>query len=455
MKRETEKRLMECVELTSKYASAGSDPNEAIVKAARDTNLRESEIDLVVRAYNTGQTNKTRMNGDDILEKTAEFPLASVDVVKEALYPSTVKTAAAGRGGPSAVSTDTSVSVDYSMSPQTMLERLERREKRAANVDWRTINGQKIEAPEPYPRDPTYEYEQKRAADQRANHAFNEARRQQFEAMEAMRTKFAELGEYFMRTDCTPLPVVKRAAAMLYGEDKTERIFNLLDEHYPHVSKTAANRDRDMTIAHGNEGLELMLDMMRASHEYREKCAAYDAAEAKLPDKSHMKQAAPKVDIYVGSVLDEVPEKVAVAPMSMLGMYGLGSNLIRDTKGLIDGPDPKQLVQQELDQLQDPSHEAQLNEINSEATLHDLLANDPVISGYDPNEAANAYNEIIQTAPAAGGNRMIMQSLLRKRLAQGTVDTFDANQLLDLEKKVRATQPAPAIKGVANDGSVI
>jgi hypothetical protein len=66
------------------------------------------------------------------------------------------------------------------------------------------------------------------------------------------------------------------------------------------------------------------------------------------------------------------------------------------------------------------------------------MINDPVISGYDPDQVLRAYSRLSEMAPVASSRGMLAQTLLRKYLAQGEVmDPFDLDQLMTIEKNIR------------------
>ena len=130
--------------------------------------------------------------------------------------------------------------------------------------------------------------------------------------------------------------------------------------------------------------------------------------------------------------------------------------LAGDTVKGLKGPEEDKMVQRTLDQLSDPGHEDQLRRINSQAMLQDMILNDPVISGYEPEEVSTAYNNIVQLTPSAADKRLTIQALLRKQLQQGQFDQFEVDQLVDMEGKMRQqARPQPQINGVSPDGSVI
>jgi hypothetical protein len=80
-----------------------------------------------------------------------------------------------------------------------------------------------------------------------------------------------------------------------------------------------------------------------------------------------------------------------------------------------------------------------LRNIRAQGVLSDLITNDPVISGHDPREVANAFNELAEVAPSFMDSSATVQALLRKRLEAGQLGDFDIKQLVDMEK-ARAEQ---------------
>ena len=84
--------------------------------------------------------------------------------------------------------------------------------------------------------------------------------------------------------------------------------------------------------------------------------------------------------------------------------------------------------------LTDPEHETSLRNIRAQGVLHDLILNDPVISGHDPHEVALAFNELADVSPNFVDSPAAMTALLRKRLEAGHLADFDIKQLIDMEK---------------------
>lgn len=103
---------------------------------------------------------------------------------------------------------------------------------------------------------------------------------------------------------------------------------------------------------------------------------------------------------------------------------------------------PADLRRGAFESLTDPEHETELRNIRAQSILHDLVMNDPVISGYDPAEVANAFNELADVAPNFVNSPATMQALLRKRLEAGQMADFDVKQLIDMEKSRAETDKA-------------
>jgi hypothetical protein len=96
--------------------------------------------------------------------------------------------------------------------------------------------------------------------------------------------------------------------------------------------------------------------------------------------------------------------------------------------------DPAALKLKAVRQLSSPEHETTLRNIRAQGTLHDLVLNDPMISGYDPHEVAMAFNDLSEIAPNLVDSPGVLQALLRKRLESGQLADFDVKQLLEMDK---------------------
>ena len=447
----TERKLMAVIEKTAELVGAGLSPNAAIVKAASEGQLRPGEIGLVVHAYNTGRTTRQRQDGNDLFEKAAEFDLADTATILETMYPTTVKTAAATQQA-------NVISAEYSYSPRSMLDRKARCEKRAnAGIDWRTINGQVITAPPPLPTDPNHRLKKAMANIDRLRKTAEEARRKMASAFDQLSEAFMNLTDYFRRPDAKPMPVVKEAVILLHGQ-KGEQLMDQLVKVTPALTKLANHRTGRSLLGHQSPQaytsvddldctaapFDLIATVMTKISEYLTSKADHTDSLAQF-EKEAGQSILPFVDPLVspsvlGPSLTSTEKTGSFGlndPLKMLGSYSLVSRTMTPLANKLKGPDDDSRLNKTVSALNDPAHESRLREINTQAMLQDLLLNDPVISGYDPHEVTNAFNDITQISPSVADQRMLMQNLLRKKLQQGQLDTFEQDQLLGFEDKLR------------------
>ena len=126
---------------------------------------------------------------------------------------------------------------------------------------------------------------------------------------------------------------------------------------------------------------------------------------------------------------------------SMLG-GAIGGGMLSGTKNILNQSSQtdstEDLVSQQLLELQDPEHEAALKQIQTQTMLADLMNNDEVIGGYDPQQISEAYNELSMLAPRAMAQPMAVRALLRRQL-QGNVEPFEVADTAKLESDVMKT----------------
>lgn len=446
---ETEEKLLSVIEKTAELVETGESPNDAIVKAAADAGLRPSEVSLVVNAYNVGQTTRQRNEAADLHTKLAAFELADTEVILERLYPTNVKTAAA-------LAAETAIAAEYQHGPENMLSRRERLEKQARVIDWHVIDGQRIEMPPPAPayRDPVIKEANRQLANMQRE--LSEHEREAIMAFTKLSAAIDELGNYFRSPTSVPLPTVTEAASLLHGRTG-ELIMAQVGETYPVLEKLAQHRQPKMTVADIDctaMPFPLLQEAIRRVDIYTDKQAAYNV-HADACGKGAARRHSPffvkrqYVDLTGKNDSATSYEKQALgldtigAPLRGVGMYSAMQKGLDNVAGKLQ-PDTNDLkVQQTVSALNDPGHEDKLRAINSRATLQDLMLNDDVVAGYDPDEVAAAYNDITQLAPSIADQRMLLQTLLRKRLMQGSLDTFEQDQMLKFDKQLRNSQGTP------------
>lgn len=439
---ETERKLLAAIDSTAGYINEGLSPNDAIIKVAAEHEINRSEIPMVVHAYNTGRTNRQRQDTSDILTKVATFELADADVIIDRLYPQTVKTAAARYQS-------TVISDDYSSAPTAVVQARSSMEKRARYVELQTLNGEKVPDATSLPYAEGQKF-LKDMIDLRTKQSeMEEYRRQSSQMVDILQDTMQKLSHYFVSASAIPYPIIKTAACMLHGQ-ACDILFNTFESLHPNVVTLYRNthdvEKRANAIDCIQQPFPIINLIFKQSAECVQKKAAYAASITRYKEKAaaikRPLEPAISPSIYEDvSIMDEPLEKYAEGalsnPVKMMGAYSIMRSALTPMMNRVQGPDDTTKINKLMSQLNDPAHEQKLRLINTHGLLTDLMTNDDVISGYDPNEVADAFSEISQISPSVSDQRGIVQGLLRKRLAQGSMDSFEHGQLLDFEQKLR------------------
>lgn len=393
---------------------------------------------LLVNAYNTGRTTRQREVGQTPFEKAADFELADTAVVLERLYPTEVKTAAQ-------VHRETIVSFEYAVPPTGMIER--HRSQLAKQAAAKTV----------FPPLPaatyTPQYDEgalaKRAHDRaRANVGkIEEARRQVTASYQKAAAQLDDLREYFSISGHMSYGDAAREVELRLG-DRGKSVMQKLAEMEPKLTKQAATN----AIFMGKNKVADMVDGLLAQlEEHALLKVAYEEVSQRLTAENEetLRPFAPRPSRYI--LEEESSEKTGNA-----FTWGMTGAAMKDMMGGVAkslAPPEDKLLNKSVAQLSDPQHEADLRNIRTQAMLADLMNNDPVISGYSGDEVFGGFNEISELSPRSTDQRAIMQSLLRKRLQQGTLDPFEIDQVLGMEGKLKKRD-----QGVTDDrvsGSII
>jgi len=446
LSKEARDNIMSAIELTADFINDGEDPNQAIAKAANDRGIPPSAVGLLVSAYNTGRANKQRQEGATLLEKAADVPLADTSKVLEILYPTNVKSA-------EVIHQETAVSDDYSMSPRSLVERRER--------EWLARNGPSFEkAAEnelpPAPRDLTRKAAMAWAKARRLQRDIEESRRKEAAAVDFAAEQYSRLHEYFREPDAVSPSCLRKQATVLFGPSAGVAMDHL-QEAAPWLMKRAAAR-RDVVLSALSRPMQMMARLLTAA----ENCAEKHAEHVKTAEEKHR-----EIRETLAPYTPDVPRSILGEPMypeleekrgaltGVLAPVALASSAMSNISKTLKPDDESSATKGMLQDIADPVHEDQLRRIRSQTMLHELLSNDPVISQY-PDEAIEAFNDIVATSPRAADQKMLMRSLLRQRLEQSGDDPFQVDQLLGMEDKLRkrdsATQTTPKPSESVLDG---
>jgi hypothetical protein len=560
-----ENTLISAIEKAAALVNTGLHPNDAIVKSASESGIPAGHINLMVHAYNTGRTTKQREQGENTLEKAAEFQLADADAVLKALYPETVKTSAE-------VQRAQVVSGEYALSPAGMLSRRRNEMQKAAAAA--------VALPEnTYVRPPRDEHaaamraHSEKVAAQRAE---EETRRQATAAYTKAAAAMDELTVYFRTPGNMSFQDAVREVGLRHG-DAGVSVLKKVAAVYPHIEKQAATNKRLFGSDRVYDLVENVLDSVSTYTEAQGRVAVKKAADGAREEIApaiitgsvlaeegplELKQAGAKTAMArtglfrltdppnpdsgypgappggnVGWRLDdaapeghhwyeigqagtrrllneehseyvppEIYEGVSAPAGSGSSAGGVEPWIIdavrrsaggggpggggpggggpgggggngnnrghgrnggdrnrddNDDRGRRNGPglnmltaptqivgrimgmgaEPKadrnsgaEKIKAQYNAVSNPAHDAAIKNIRAKSVLHDLIINDPVISGHDPQDVAMAFNDIAELAPNLVDTPGMLQTVLRKRLESGQLADFDVKQILEMDK---------------------
>lgn len=426
--KEAEQKLIGAIERAAGYVNDGMVPNDAIVKSAAEHNVPAGHINLMVHAYNTGRTTKQREQGEDTLEKAADFQLADADTVRERLFPKEVKTSAQ-------IERAHTVSTEYAVSPAGMLQRRKAEMAKAAAAA--------VALPEktwtPPPRD-EQAAARKAASEKRAAELANEeVRRKSTIAHAKAAAAMEELHQYFRHPGSVSFQDALRETELRLGSDGVN-VLQKLAAVYPFLEKQAATKQLFLGEC---DPVTLVSRVISAVEEYNE--ARQKVASAAVKQAQLIKKKAP--EFITESILynpaeepltlknaADNPKPSSGAGSGFLGGLAMTPKLVGQTLPSSKAKEPKDFREDAFKKLTDPTHENELRNIRAQGALHDLIINDPVISGHDPHEVALAFNELADLSPNFTDSPAMMQALLRKRLEAGQLADFDIKQLVDIDK---------------------
>lgn len=435
--KEAEDRLIGCMRQVQGLVSDGEDPTQAIVKVAKENQVHSDMLPLMVQAYNTGrqtfQRDKCGAEGKGILCKVADFPIARLEDVREALYPTKVAEVI--------FPTDPNVvSTDYSAPPRPFQQDVQAAREKVASAKVRMT-----EPPKPLEgQDPHIKMAKIYGRKDRAERRVKAAEQNQRIARERFLLAIGQVGEYFKQAEYARLPMheVGYNARALYGEAALDTLryaaarnrtplpdFNKA----PKIARPVDPSQAPYTL------IKLAIDRCQEAVEAaREAQRLTKEASAEVEDL--FRPFCPKPVTPPTRVLD-TPQSRAEKKAGLFGSLaaGLSGGTAASIGQSLSAKPTTELVDDISLELNDPAHVDELRQIEARAVLNDMMANDEVVSGYDPDEVANAYNEIVATSPSLATQPLALRPLLRKRLSAGAMEPFEAQQAAEIEKTIRQT----------------
>ena len=454
-----EKQITAALTKVADLVREGNSPDDAIVKVAAEKQLPAGYVRLMTNAYNTGQSLGNIRNGETLSEKAGAFPLANAMNVLERLFPSDVKTAAQ-------LQQEDVVSDDYALPPTYWMRRRDAQEK-SANIKKVQDNIAAGMAPEAAVRAAYPEYTDEQVpeavaqlsapkvaaypgiADKPGRKAVNKIRKLRKEAEQKRLDTIAagyrvtdsinDLTNYFRKVGHVPFDTVKKNCETVLGT----RAGNVLDKAAAQagkLSKTAAQHNPNHMVDWKAAPYCLVKEALNAVDAYVSAKGIMDnfekEAEAEAVEIARPFCQAADQPVITGSVWGRQSQTKKGGALPFVLGYGSSQFMSPVAEELF--PSKEDELKSVKNKIQTPEHDNKLKSIRTRAMLDDLMANDPVISGYEHDEVLQAFNHLSELAPTAlTTSNMLAKSLMRKYLEQGQmIDTFDIDQLLGAENKL-------------------
>jgi hypothetical protein len=436
LNKQAEQRLTAALEKVAELVADGVNPNDAIVKIASAEGIPAGHINLMVSAFNTGRTETQRKVCDDVFEKAAEFDLADAESILKEMYPDSVKTAAEAR-------TESVVSPEYGLPPVWHRDLVKKATFNQTLPPLQTKSGKVVTEVAPLPVDPMSVMKKAHAGMKDRQREIENRRGEVSNLHDTLLESITKLAEYFKRPGCEPFLSVKNNMVRTFGK-QASMLFNILESKNRQLAKQASSdREYFSLVNFQQEPYNLVRNCMDVAAKYLEKKASFEDFEKKT--KAEMEKLilpfgeAQNPQVTYG-VLESVEKRSFLNPLSEMtkARDEASKGIFKDIAGMTTF-DKEVAENKAMKALQDPGHTAKLRNMQTSALLTDLMANDEIISSYDPEEVIHHYNEISQIAPRASGQEGIVRAVLRKRLAggQSAIDPFEVSQLLDMENKIK------------------
>lgn len=432
LSKEAEQRILDAISDVCDLVNEGSTPTEAVIKVAKDRDFNRNFVKLAIAGYNTGATTYQRQTGKGILEKLAEFPLAREEDVMEALFPSSVL-------APVAEKNASAVSTVYSMAPKRMAKVAAAFEK-AASVKLAYPEPK----PEPLPGDSKIAMQKAYGQAEKQGQNLQIARAKYAEAQERFVSLLGQLGDYFKQSSYDrdwAFTDVDAIAAQTYGVAGSHIMDyvakrNRIKEARTTQVKTAQAVDWDA------KPFNLLTSCVKAAEAVVALRTIFNAkqaeTEARVNEILHpFCHTQPQSSNGSTSVTTTKEASSDTKEASLWG--GFTYNLTRPiAETLVKTPDQRQSSAEKA--FTDPYIDQELQAIRARAMLQDLLTNDDVIAGYEPEQVIEGYNELAAVSPQASTQIAMMRPMLRKWLTQGGMEPFEVQELTNVEKTLRQNQ---------------
>lgn len=391
-----EARVIDALKQAIKQANAGVAPSTAISKVATAERFSPEIVKRMVEGFNTSKTLHHLKTAKD--SRDGSFPIADFKEVLSEMYPEEVKTRREEKVA-------TAVPEYYDMpEPVNYMEK-------KSNVALPVVKA------EPYPTDPNAFYRRYHNKKSAAEKRIKDIRSEYYLAYENFQNNIKEAAHHFRLVTHEPFADFERRVQCEFGDTGTK----LLDVIYK-----AANLKRKPKPLEKRSSVIFPLQTP-----YTYTAAAIEQARVMRKKAEEFAIAKQALDKAVADIDELIPKKEAGALSSMYVIQNA-------VKPLLPTPDRGEPDSEKvLDNLYDPEHETELRSIKTQSMLNNLMANDPIISGYDEDEVLRAYNDISSMTPYAATQPNVMRGMLRRVLMESEQSPDEALQGLQIEKGIR------------------
>jgi hypothetical protein len=438
-----EQRLLENVKRAVDLADNHNlSPDAALTKVAQEAKWTPGHLRAAVSAFNNGRQVAQWGANTNIFDKLAEFPLADYDAIKDAVWGKAAaeKQAAERRG----------IDPEYAQPPgwrrDPYREMLLGRSLKTGFE--KTAADQAIGDPDPWV--PVRRAYHARAAAQRT---FEDARTKFSHDHDLLRVQVKLLEGYFRKSAMDRLAFPAFDAGMrVYHGAAGKRLADILAAGLPREKRAA---DADLYASR---------PLDRASPPFTYAAKAIALAQQIYYDKQAMdkayqglEQAAEALRPFASTPSPQQGERLSAsllgtekaAGLGEIFMGGVGHQMLSKQFG---GKAKDDIQDMSLD-LEDPEHENELRKIRQQVVLNNILS-DPEnpISGHDPEEVLQAFNDISKMTPRAAEQPLALQTELAKRLS-GNMEPFEIKDMNEIEKGLQKTHGSPLGVGLLGNAA--
>lgn len=419
LSKEAEQKLLSAISDVCDYVNDGETPTDAVIKVAKERDFNRNFVKLAIAGYNTGATTYQRENGKGVLEKLAAFPIAREEEVMEALFPSSIL-------APVAEKNASAISQAYSQAPKRTSKAASLLEKSAS------VKLEYPEAkPETLPGDPKIAMQKAYGQSEKQQQELGIARTKYAAAQERFISLLGQFADYFKQSSYDrdwEFADVDAIATQCYGTTGSHIMDYVAKRNRVKEARTKLVKSAQ-AVDWSAKPFNWLVDCVSAAQDVVTLRTAFNAKQAETEARTneilHPFCPTQPQSSKSGKMTTETKEA------SLWG--GFTYNLTRPlAETLIKSPEQRQSSAEKA--FSDPYIDQEMQAIRARAMLQDLLTNDDVIAGYEPEQVIEGYNELAAVSPNASTQIAMMRPMLRKWLTQGGMEPFEVQELTNVEK---------------------